>query len=150
MSVQETMKEIIRNHELMSFATIDENGIPTVRGIDYTVGDADNVLYFMSRKASRKISHIRNNPAVGFAIVRECPNPQELARAKFLKGTGEAFVIDDMEEAKKASVLVLKRYPFMVNLPGYPSEFVCVRLEMKNVLVSDHTVGVGHIEEVNF
>lgn len=67
MSALETMKEVLNTHNLLHIATMDENGMPSVRGVDYTASEIDNVLYFLTRKDTRKVKHIQNNRNVAFA-----------------------------------------------------------------------------------
>jgi hypothetical protein len=47
MSAKETMVEVIGSHNLVHIATIDSDGMPCVRGVDYAVGDKENILYFV-------------------------------------------------------------------------------------------------------
>ncbi len=69
---------------------------------------------------------------------------------KYIKGTGTATVVKDPAEIQKAFGLLMKKFPFLSNLPGEPSDFAVVKVELKNALVTDNTVSFGHTEEVNF
>ncbi len=51
---------------------------------------------------------------------------------------------------KLAFGLLLEKFPFLADLPGDPSDFAGVKIELKNVLVTDNTIEFGHTEEINF
>ena len=150
MSAKETMLEIIKAHNLMHFSTIDEKGAPSVRGVDYAGDDQENVLYFITKNDSRKIKHLAKNNKIAFAIDHDCPSWEDLAQLKYIKGTGIASVIADPEEMSKAFGLLMKKFPFLSDLPGDPSDFAGIRIEMSEVLVTDNTISFGHTEEINF
>jgi len=59
-------------------------------------------------------------------------------------------VVKDPGEIQKAFGLIVKKFPFFSNLPGDPSDFAVVKVELKKVLVTDNTISFGHTEEVNF
>jgi len=145
-----TMIEVINAHNLLHFATIDEKGLPSVRGVDYAASDQENILYFMTRNDSRKIKHLAGNNKIAFAVDHDCPSWDDLDQLKYIKGTGIASVIDDPEEMKKAFGLLMQKFPFLSELPGDPSDFAGVRVELSEVLVTDNAISFGHTEEINF
>lgn len=150
MSVKETMKEVIEDHNLMHIATIDSNGVPCLRGVAYAVGDSENILYFLTHKDSRKVSQIRNNGNVAVAIDHDCPEWDDLQKIKYIKGTGTAALIEDPEEMQKVFGLLIQKFPFFENLPGEPSDFVGIKVELKEILVTDNTISFGHTETVSY
>ncbi len=150
MSAKETMLEVIKSHNLVHIATIDSNGLPCVRGVDYAAGNEENILYFVTKKDSRKIGHLVQNSNIAFAIDHDCPVWEDLAKLKYIKGTGTATVIEDPEEMQKAFGLLIQKFPFVAELPGEPSDFACIKVELKNVLVTDNTIEFGNTEEIIF
>lgn len=150
MSAKETMGQVINSHNLIHIATVDADGVPSVRGVDYAAGDKENILYFITQKNSRKISHLEKNSQIGFAIDHDCPAWEDLNQIKYIKGTGRATVINDPGEMQKAMGLLMKKFPFLAELPGDPSDFAGIRIELTHVLVSDNTIHFGHTEEVSF
>jgi nitroimidazol reductase NimA-like FMN-containing flavoprotein (pyridoxamine 5'-phosphate oxidase superfamily) len=150
MSAKETMVEVIGSHSLVHIATIDSGGMPCVRGVDYAAGGKENILYFVTRKDSRKIGQLAVSSNIAFAIDHDCPAWEDLAKLKYIKGTGTATMIKDTVEIQTAFGLLMKKFPFLSDLPGDPSDFAVVKVELKKVLVSDNTISFGHTEEVNF
>ena len=150
MSVQKTLQEVVEGHNLLHIATVDADGRPCVRGVDYAVGDRDNILYFVTRKDSRKVAQITNNENVAVAVDHDCPEWDDLQKLKYFKGTGTATVVGDPEEMQKAFGLLIQKFPFLENLPGEPSDFVAVKVELKEVLVTDNTISFAHTETVTF
>jgi len=150
MSAKETMIEVIKSHNLVHIATIDSNGFPCVRGVDYAAGDKENILYFVTKKDSRKTGHLARNSNIAFAIDHDCPAWEDLAKLKYIKGTGTATVIEDPVEMQKALGLLIQKFPFLAKLPGDPSDFVGIKVELKNILVSDNTIHFGNTEEVKY
>jgi nitroimidazol reductase NimA-like FMN-containing flavoprotein (pyridoxamine 5'-phosphate oxidase superfamily) len=148
MSLNDKVKEILAAHNLVHIATTDSDGMPHVRGVDYAVSEKENVLYFITRNDSRKVRHITGNRNVAVAIDHDCPTWKELQAAKYLKGTATAAAVTDPEEMQKAFGLMVQKFPFLKDLPGDPSGSVAIRIELREVLVTDHTVGFGHTETI--
>jgi general stress protein 26 len=150
MSARETMQEVLENHNLMHLATVDSDGRPCLRGVDYAAGAAANVLYFVTGKDSRKVQHIKANNNVAVAIDHDCPKWEDLGKLKYIKGTGVASIIESAEEAKMAMGLLLEKFPFLANLPGDPSDFITIKVELKEVLVTNNTITFAHTDELKF
>ena len=150
MSAKETIKDVVRSHNLMHIATLDKGALPCVRGVDYAEGDSENILYFTTRKDSRKVQQIRNNGSVAIAIDHDCPTWDDLQTLKYIKGTGTATVIEDPQEMQKAFGLLMQKFPFLKDLPGDPSDFVGMKVELKEILVTVNTIGFGHTETVSY
>ena len=150
MSAKETLKEVIEGHNLIHIATLDSAGVPCVRGVDYAVGDRENILYFVTRKDSRKVQQIKNNGNVAVVIDHDCPEWNDLQELKYIKGTGTAALIEDPDEMQKAFGLLVQKFPFFENLPGEPSDFVGIKVELKEVLVTDNTISFAHTEKVTY
>ena len=149
MSAKETMNQVLKSYNLMHIATIDTNGMPCVRGVDFALSDAENILYFVTRKDSRKISKIKNNNNIAFAIDKDCPEFKDLAVVKYIKGTGTASIIDAPDEMQKAFGLLMAKFPFLADLPGDLSDFAGIRVELQNILVTDNNISFGDTEEIN-
>jgi nitroimidazol reductase NimA-like FMN-containing flavoprotein (pyridoxamine 5'-phosphate oxidase superfamily) len=150
MSAKETIHEVLNNHNLVRIATLDSTGLPCVRSVDYARGDEENILYFMTSRQSNKVQQIKDNGDVGFAVDHDCPNPEDLQKLKYIKGQGRASIIEDPQEMMKAMDLLVKKFPFLKDMPGDPSDFLGVRVELKEVSVTDNTIQFGHTETISF
>ncbi|MCF6245735.1 MAG: pyridoxamine 5'-phosphate oxidase family protein [Desulfobacula sp.] len=150
MSAKETMIKVITTHNLMHLATIDSKGFPHVRGVDYAYGEKADILYFITQKTSRKVEHLSHNNQIAIVIDSDCPNWEDLSQVKYIKATGTASIIKTAREMQKASGLLIKKFPFLANLPGDPSDFVGIRVELKEVLVTDNTISFGNTEKILF
>ncbi len=148
MSVNEEVREILAAHNLVHIATMDSDGRPHVREVDFAASESENILYFLTRKDSRKVQQIKGNGNVAVAIDHDCPTWEDLKALKYLKATATATVVADPQETQKAFGLLMQKFPFLKDLPGDPSDFVALRLELKEVLVTDNTVGFGHTETI--
>lgn len=150
MSVNEKINDVIKSHNLVHIATIDGDGLPCVRGVDYAAVDGESTIYFVTQKDSRKVQHIRANNNVAFAIDHDCPSWEELQELIYIKGTGTASVVEDPEGLQKVFGLVIQKFPFLADLPGDPSDFVGVKIDFKEVLLTDNTVQFGQTETVTY
>jgi len=150
MSLKGKVRVIIDGHNLVHIATIDSNGMPCVRGVDYATDDSENILYFITRKDSRKVQQIKQNPNIAFAIDHDCPTWDDLQKLKYIKGTGMATSVENPEEMQKAFGLLMQKFSFLENIPGEPSDFSVIKLELNEVLVTDNTIGFGHTESVTY
>jgi nitroimidazol reductase NimA-like FMN-containing flavoprotein (pyridoxamine 5'-phosphate oxidase superfamily) len=146
----DTLNTVVMSHNLVHIATVDGDGNPAVRGVDYAAEEGAGCIYIMTRADSNKVAHMRANPAVSFAIDHDCPSWEMLQDLKYIKGSGTAVIVEDMEETQKAVGLLMEKFPFLVNLPGEPTDFVAVRIDFGNVEVTDNTVSFAHTEVVEF
>jgi nitroimidazol reductase NimA-like FMN-containing flavoprotein (pyridoxamine 5'-phosphate oxidase superfamily) len=150
MSAKETMNEVLKNHNLLRIATLDSAGMPCVRSVDFVQSDDENILYFITRKDSRKAEQLKMNGNVAFAVDHDCPTGEDLQKLRYIKGTGSANFIEDPQEMQKAVGMLMQKLPFLKNLPGDPSDFVGVKVTLKEVLVTDNTIEFGHTDTVNY
>jgi general stress protein 26 len=150
MNAKETMNEVLKSHNLVRIATLDSAGMPCVRSVDFVQGDDENVLYFITRKDSRKAEQLKMNGNVAFAVDHDCPTPEDLQKLRYIKGTGSADLIEDPQEMQKAVGMLMQKLPFLKDLPGDPSDFVGVKVTLKEVLVTDNRIEFGHTETVNY
>ncbi len=150
MEVKTKIADVLSNHNLMHLATIDENGYPKVRGVDFAAGDQENVLYFFTRKDSNKIRHITNKKQISIAVDHDCPTMEDLNKLMYIKAQGSAEMIETEAESQKAMNLLINKFPFLADIPGDPRDMVCVRVTMDKIILVDNTVHFGHEEVCQF
>lgn len=76
----------------IQLATIDEMGDPNIQPLWFHYDKGDNRLYVMTRKTTKKIQNVRNNPSVYFSI------DDENFPYKGVKGKGTATISEDANE----------------------------------------------------
>ncbi|GAB4191108.1 MAG: hypothetical protein Kow00108_26360 [Calditrichia bacterium] len=150
MELREKIRKVLENHNLMHIATVDENGHPHVRGVDYAIGEKDDEIYFITHKMTRKVGQIKNNEKIAFVVDHDCPEWEDLQKLVYIKGIGTAQILETPEEIQKAFGLILQKFPYLKNLPGEPSDFVGVKVVLNEVYVTDNTVSFGHTETYQF
>lgn len=150
METKQLIKEILTKHNLLHLATVGLDGTPQVRGLDYTMGEDESVLYFITNKNSNKVKEIENNPQIAIVIDYDCKSMEELAQLKYIKATGKATILRSPEEVQRTFGLILQKFPYLKDLPGEPTDFVGVKLDLNKVLVINNAKGFNHIEEVTF
>jgi general stress protein 26 len=150
MNVKDKIKEVIKNHNLMCVSTVDEKGMPKARSVDYAMGENESILYFITNKATDKVKEIKNNNNVFVVIDHDCDSMEELQQLRYIKATGKAYISETPEETQKAFKYILQKFPYLKDLPGDPSDFVGVRVELDKVTLTDNTVQFGYMEDVSY
>lgn len=150
MTNKEKIFEVVKNHNLMNISTVDENGMPKSRGVDYAMGEDESVLYFITHKMTAKVQEIKNNNNVFIVIDHDCTSMEELNELRYIKASGKAYVGDTPEKIQKAFGHIIEKFPYLKDLPGEQSDFVGVRVELEKVSLTDNTVQFGHTEEVAY
>jgi general stress protein 26 len=147
---KDKINDVVMNHNLVHLATVDADGQPHVRGVDYAAEEGAGCIYFVTQKTSRKVQHIMGNQNISFVIDHDCPSWEMLQELIYIKGTGVANIVEDPEEMQKAFGLLMQKFPFLSELPGEPTDFVGVRIDFKEVLLTDNTISFGDTETVNY
>jgi general stress protein 26 len=148
MNSKEKIAEVVRKHNLMYVGTVDEKGMPKVRSVDYAMGEDESVLYFITNKSTDKVKEIRANNNVFIVIDHDCHSMEALSKLTYIKATAKAYVSESPEEVQKAFGLIIQKFPYLKDLPGDPSDFVGVRVELEKVTLIDNGVHFGYTEEV--
>lgn len=149
--MKEKIKDILESHELLRLATLDENGFPNVRSVDYA-NDAEDEskIYFTTFKGASKVAELEKNNNVYVVVDKSAMSIEELSQIKYLRGKGKAYEVQTPEEAQKAMGLLMTKYPFLKDLPGDPSMMSLYRIELEEVDVTDNSLGFGHKDTFKF
>jgi len=151
MSINEKIKNILSQHELLTLGTLDETGFPDVRSVDFAVDNEDeSKIYFTTFKGTKKVKEIELNNQVYVVVDKAANSIEELAQIKYLRAKGKAYVVNEPEEAQKAMGLLMQKYPFLSELPGDPSMMSIYRIELSEVAVTDNSLGFGHVDHHNY
>lgn len=150
MTAKEKVLEVLKNHNLMNISTVNEEGMPRARSVDYAMGEDESVLYFITQKTTDKVKEIKANNNVFIVVDHDCDSMEELSNLRYIKATGKAYIGETPEEAQRAFGLIIEKFPYLKDLPGDPRDFVGIRVELDKVTLTDNTVHFGHTEELTY
>lgn len=151
MNVKEKISKILDENSLMRIATVSTDGLPKLRSVDFARDlEDESKIYFMTFKNTNKVKELSANNNVHVVIDKEADSIEELSQVLYIKASGQAFMVETQEEVQKAMGFIMKKYPYLANLPGDPSMMALYRVELKNVAVTDNNVQFGHTEEFNY
>lgn len=149
MSAMEKIEKIMKDHELMSLATVSLDGKPRVRSVDFVMGDDASTLYFITNVNTQKVKELEKDSAVFISIDHDCPDMESLAQLSYLKAEGRARMASSPEEGQAIFGRILQKFPHLVNLPGEPSDFTGFEVKLSKIYLTDNSVGFGHTEELS-
>ncbi|MBW0006526.1 MAG: pyridoxamine 5'-phosphate oxidase family protein [Sphingomonas sp.] len=136
--------EILRNHRIMTIATVRPDGWPQATIVGYA-NDGWS-LYFLIYRDSQKFANIENNRHIAITIGSE---PAELQKIKAVYAGCEAEEVTDPAEKSRAWELLAERHPNLTDLaPPQNSEVATMVAHCKHVSVLDYSQGLGHTESV--
>ena len=145
------IKKILESHDLLRLATLDENGFPNVRSVDFA-NDAEDEskIYFTTFKETNKVKELAKNNNVYIVVDKPANSIEELAKIQYIRATGLATELNSPEEIQKAMELLMTKYPFLKDLPGDPSMMSLYRIDLKEVKVTDNSLGFGHVDTFKY
>ncbi len=145
--MREKIKNILQSHELLRLATLDQDGFPNVRSVDYAISNNDeSKIYFTTFKNTDKVAELARLNKVYIVVDKPAMTIEELSQIKYIRGTGKAFLVNSPEEAQQAMSLLLGKYAFLKDLPGDPSMMSIYRIELDQVRITDNSLGFGTVE----
>ena len=145
------LMNIFESHQLLRIGTLDATGFPNVRSVDYAANpDKPSVLYFTTFKNTNKVKEIANDNRVYVVVDKAADSIGELSQIKYFRGKGFAYEVAEPTEAQNAMGLLIKRYPFLTELPGDPADMSIYRIELTEGKITDNSLGFGSAEEVSF
>jgi general stress protein 26 len=106
--------DLIKERQLMPVATITEEGTPWVRYVTAS-GDEDLTIRFVTSLRSRKVAHIRSNPAVHLVCGAKTLESTE----NYLQIAGRAEISTDEKERRRLWNDNLKDYFSGPDDPNY-------------------------------
>lgn len=149
--MKDKIKNILESHELLRIATLDSEGFPNVRSVDYAINpENEGHIYFTTFKNTRKVKEIEKNNNVYVVVDSPASSIEELAQVKYIRATGKAFMVENPEEAQQAMGFLFNKYPFLKDLPGDPSMMSIYRIELGKVEITDNSLGFGHVDTYNY
>jgi uncharacterized protein YhbP (UPF0306 family) len=149
--MKDKMMKVFDNHELLRLGTLDLEGYPNVRSVDFVYDpETPTNLYFTTFKQTNKVAEIAKDNKVYIVVDKPADSIEELSQIKYIRGKGQAFEVASMEEMQKAMGLLMTKYPFLKDLPGDPSMMSVYRVELSEVKITDNSLGFGHVDTLTF
>jgi general stress protein 26 len=139
------IEEYLEGHEHLNLGTVTVEGKPVVHTLAYASAGA--TVYFITHKESRKAGNILKNPAVAYTVDQD--NYENWSKIRGIQAMGTAGLVEEQDESKKASGLLMKKFPQMANLPPDPN-MVIFKVEPTEIYYLDNTVSFGHRDQVEF
>lgn len=150
MNSHEKIEKILKDHDLISLASIGVDGKPKVRSVDFVMGDDISTLFFITNKNTEKVNELKKNKNVHISVDHSCPTMEELAQLSYIKAEGIAVLAESPEESGMIFGRIVEKFPYLQNLPGDPSDFVGVTIKLSQVFLTDNTISFGHSESIKF
>lgn len=150
MDTKDKIIDVLKNHNLLCLATIDENSMPKARSVDYAMDKDESVLYFVTNKCTDKVKEIEKNNNVYVVIDHDCSSMEELQNLRYIRATAKAYICDTPTEIQKIFGILLQKFPYLKDLPGDPSNFIGIRVELEKVTLIDNTVHFGYTERITY
>lgn len=135
----------LESHNLLSFATSDDNGNPFVRSVEY-VNDGP-IIYFLTDAKSTKIKHIKNNSNVAFTVDEDLA---DWSKIQGIQMRGKAFIVGDEEEKQKALGMLMLKFPQFSEMPTEGIEVCVIKIVPTTGIFIDTPSGVGVRHEIHY
>ncbi len=149
MTPNEKVEKILKEHDLISLASISVDGKPKVRSVDFVMGDDISTLYFITNRNTDKVNELKNNKNVHISVDHSCPSMEELAQLSYIKGEGTVKIAETPEESGMIFGRIIEKFPYLQNLPGDPSDFVGITVKLNQIFLTDNTISFGHTEAIS-
>ncbi len=136
--------EILDQTDDMTIATVRPDGFPQATVVAFVHDDLR--IYFSTYPGSQKVRNISENDKVSLTITRPYTQWEEI---EGLSVGGHAHVVTDADEARRAGLLLLERYPEVADVMGDdPSDVALIRVDPVVISLLDYSKGFGHTEQI--
>lgn len=129
-------KAIIEEDPVAALITVDANGVPRARSVGVWAPDGDLTLWIGTRRSSRKLEQLRNNPLATLYFNRD-NNEQGNEGAYYASFMGQATVHTDLQTLElRAPAEEYRRAMW----PNFPDDFAAIRFETRWLEVTGHGI----------
>lgn len=132
---------ILKNHNTLTLATLREDGYPQANTVTYA--NDDLIIYFNTSADSRKIKNIMTCNKVSLAIDRDY---EDWNKIKGLSMAATAEVLTNPGEIQKAVGCVMKKFPFLKDMPEPEEPMAVVKITPMIISVLNYELGFGHAD----
>ncbi len=136
--------KLLKQHNIMSFATVRADGFPQSTTVGYANDGLD--LYFCCDRVSQKVRNLRRSSKVSLTIDRDY---KDFHRIKGLSMGARARVLSKPGEVTRAFELLARKFPEMRKVPKEDlAATAFVKVTPKVISVLDYSKGFGHTDLV--
>lgn len=143
--ITQAISDYLRTHRKMTLATVTLDGRPLAHTVEY-VSDNGPVLFFATKKTTRKAQNIMKNANVSFAVDEDY---DDWMKIQGVQVEGRATILSEEKDIQYAANLFLKKFPFVAEFTPDP-DMVFVKIEPVAGFFLDNTKGFAHRDEVKF
>ena len=142
--IEKEIIEYLAEKPFITLATCSSNGLPITHPIAHVTDGA--IVYFVTDQTTRKVQNIIENKNVAYSTFEEI---DQIDQIKSIQMEGTANILPKGPEFTKAWEMILKKFPFMKNMPPNPNN-VIVKITPKKCHYSDYSKGFGYKETMVF
>ncbi len=141
---QKFIQKQLKQHNIMSLATVRADGFPQVTTVGYANDGLD--LYFCCGRLSQKVRNLRRTAKVSLTIDHDT---RKWASLKGLSMGARARVLKKPGDVTRAFKLLARRFPDMRKLSAEDlKDTSFVKVTPKVISILDYSKGFGHTDLV--
>jgi len=135
--------DIMKNHNILSLATLREDGYPQANTVTYA--NDSLTIYFSTAQDSQKVKNIKNCNKVSLTIDKDY---EDWNKIKGLSMAATAEILTTPDEIKMAMNCLVKKFPFLAEMPEPEEPMAVVKMTPKIISVLNYELGFGHTDLV--
>jgi uncharacterized protein YhbP (UPF0306 family) len=143
--IRQAISDYLASHRKMTLATVTLDGRPLAHTVEY-VSDNGPLIYFATKKTTRKAQNIMKNANVSFAVDEDY---DDWMKIQGVQVEGRATILSEEKDIQHAMDLFLKKFPFVAEFKPDP-DMVLVQIVPVAGFFLDNTKGFAHRDEVRF
>ncbi|HSG67852.1 MAG TPA: pyridoxamine 5'-phosphate oxidase family protein [Bacteroidales bacterium] len=130
----------------MTLSTVTAEGQPIAHTVQYA--SSGNTVYFFTKPSQRKVTNIKNNPRVGYAVDRDY---DDWSKIQGVQMTGIARVLENEQEVDEAFSLISSKFPHMAAIgKAFLEHHVIVEVKPVEGRFIDNTVHFGYYGQTDY
>ncbi|SPD73970.1 putative stress protein (General stress protein 26) [uncultured Desulfobacterium sp.] len=133
--------DLMKDHNILTLATLREDGFPQANTV--TFANDGLTIYFSTAQDSQKIKNIKNINKVSLTIDRDY---EDWSKIKGLSMAATAEILTSPDAIKKAMDCLVKKFPFLAEMPEPEEPYAVVKISPKIISVLNYELGFGHNE----
>ncbi len=141
--IENFVLDIMQNHNILTLATLREDGYPQANTVTYA--NDGLTMYFNTALDSQKIKNIKYSNKVSLTIDKDYEDWNEI---KGLSMGASAEILTNPDEIKQAMNCLVKKFPFLAEMPEPEEPLAVVKITPKIISVLNYELGFGHTDLV--